>query len=152
MNTDISELKPQVADAARSALADLDKRGIPHSVTCTIRTYSEQRALYAQGREDLLTVNSLRHEAGLPAIGQDDNAYVVTQLNGLPLVQGGKGRSPHQMGIALDVVPKGPNGPEWPPATDQRWIEISKSFKSQGFEWGGDWKDFVDLPHYQMSV
>jgi len=152
MSKALADLLPNVQDKATAALADLKARGIPYAVTYTIRTYAEQAALYAQGRQDLLTVNSLRDAAGLPRIGQTENAYVVTQCDGKRKAEGGKGRSPHQLGTALDVVPLGDTGPIWPPASDPRWAQIAQSFKTNGFEWGGDWADFPDLPHYQISA
>ena len=146
-------LAPNVQGAAQKALDDLDDKGIPYTVTSTVRTYMEQAALYAQGRDSLVLVNSRRAAAGMPPIGEKDNSYTVTRCDGTPSSQGpGHARSPHQIGIALDVVPRGKDGPEWPPASDPRWEQIAMSFESQGFKWGGRWKDFLDLPHYQYPT
>ncbi len=152
MSTKLEDLTPDTQARAVKAIADLVARGIPYAVTYTLRTYAEQAALYAQGRQDLLTVNALRDAAGLPHIGQADNSYVVTQASGKKITDGGTGRSPHQFGTALDVVPINNVGnPIWPGASDPRWAQIAQSFKAQGFEWGGDWTDFQDLPHYQLK-
>ncbi len=151
MSKALADLLPEAQAAAAQALADLRLRGVPYAVTYTLRTLAEQKALYAQGRQDLLTVNSMRDAAGLSHIGQADNSYVVTQCDGISIAQGGKGRSPHQLGKALDVVPLEDSGPVWPPASDPRWLDIAQAFKAQGFEWGGDWTDFPDLPHYQLA-
>lgn len=146
-------LAPNVKGKAQTALDELDARGVPYVVTSTIRTYMEQVALYAQGRETLTVTNSRRAAVGMGPIGQKDNSYTVTRCDGIPSSQGkGHARSPHQLGIALDVVPKGKDGPEWPSTADLRWKQIAMSFKSQGFEWGGDWQDFPDLPHYQYKT
>jgi peptidoglycan L-alanyl-D-glutamate endopeptidase CwlK len=152
MSKALADLLPDVQIKATAALANLKARGIPYVVTYTLRTYAEQAALYAQGRQDLLTVNSLRDVAGLPHIGQADNSYIVTQCDGKRKSEGGTGRSPHQLGTALDVVPLGDTGPIWPSASDPRWAQIAQSFKANGFEWGGDWADFPDFPHYQLSA
>jgi len=152
MSTLISEMQPEVAKKVRAALAELDSQGVPYAVTYTFRTYAEQAALYAQGRKPLAVVNAMRNQAGLPAIGQSENAYTVTNADGMPKSQGGKGRSPHQLGTAIDVVPKEGNKPVWPNAHDPRWIQIAAAFKKQGFEWGGEWKDFPDRPHYQYPA
>jgi hypothetical protein len=127
------------------------QREVPYVVTYTLRTYAEQAALYAQGRETLIVVNTLRAEAKMPPISSSENSYTVTQCDGKRISEGGTGRSPHQLGTALDVVPLGNGQPVWPGKSDPRWADIAKSFKEQGFEWGGDWTDFVDLPHYQLS-
>ncbi len=62
-----------VADCTPSLQAKIKKftiamfsAGIPFVITCTARTVKEQHALYAQGRDDLFTVNALRYAAGLP--------------------------------------------------------------------------------------
>ena len=146
-------LAPNARCRAQAALDELDDRGVPYVVTSTVRTYAEQSALFAQGRNTLIVVNSRRSLAGMAPIGDADNKYTVTNCDGTPSSQGpGHARSPHQIGIALDVVPLGKDGPEWPPASDPRWEQIAMSFESQGFKWGGRWKDFLDLPHYQYPT
>lgn len=156
MSKALADLLPDVQAAATRALADLKAREIPYAVTYTLRTLAEQKALYAQGREDLLTVNALRDVAGLPHIGQSENSYTVTNADGVSIALGGHGRSMHQLGKALDVVPLGPNGPVWPAGSDPRWEDIANSFEKNGFEWGGRWskaKDGIDpdLPHHQYK-
>lgn len=151
MSTKLADLKPEAAAAAARAIADLKARGVPHVVTYTLRTYAEQAALYAKGRQPLAVVNCLMHDAGLPSISEGEN-NIVTQCDGKRIAEGGKGRSPHQLGTALDVVPLGENGPIWPAPGDPRWKQIAQSFKEQGFEWGGDWPDFPDYPHYQLKA
>ena len=152
MSIALADLLPEAQAAATKALADLKVRGVPYVVTYTLRTKAEQVALYAQGREELAAVNAKRQAAGLSDIGPSENTYVVTQCDGVPIVQGGKGRSPHQLGTAIDVVPMDGGGPSWPEAHDPRWAQIAQSFKAAGFDWGGDWTDFPDLPHYQLPA
>jgi peptidoglycan L-alanyl-D-glutamate endopeptidase CwlK len=31
------------------------------------------------------------------------------------------------------------------------WMEVVNYFKSQGWEHGGDWKNFKDQPHFQIK-
>jgi hypothetical protein len=148
----LEDLTPATQGAAAHAIADLNARGIKFVITYTFRTYAEQAALYAQGRQPLIIVNSLRASAGLAPIGNSDNSYTVTKCDGKRIADGGTGRSAHQLGTALDVVPLENGNPTWPPASDSRWKQIAQSFKSAGFEWGGDWTDMLDLPHYQLKV
>lgn len=152
MSTALADLLPDTQKRAANALADLKTRAMPYVVTSTLRTTAEQVALYAQGREELSAVNAKRQAAGLPDIGPSENAYTVTRCNGISLANGGTGRSPHQLGTAIDVVPMDGGGPSWPPAHDPRWAQIAQSFKAQGFGWGGKWADFPDLPHYQVMA
>jgi len=150
MSIALADLLPDAQAAATRALEDLKRRGIPYAVTATLRTTAEQRALYAQGRESIIAVNARRINAGMNPLPERENHYTVTNCDGTKVSAGGHGRSPHQLGKALDVVPLGEHGPEWPPASDPRWRDIAQSFKAEGFQWGGDWTDFLDLPHYQL--
>lgn len=165
MSVKLEDLISAAQGAAARALADLDARGIRYFVTYTLRTAAEQAALYAQGRQPLLAVNALREAAGMPHIAATENTYTVTDCDGRPIAQGGTGRSPHQLGIALDVVPEEGGGPIWPDVTDTRWTSIANSFVAAGFLWGGDWngdgrtrhdgdmsETLVDYPHYQLKA
>lgn len=143
MSRRLEDLLPRVAAAAARAMADLKARGVPAVVTSTLRTEAEQAALYAQGREPLEDVNKKRAIAGMRLLAQAENKYTVTNADGV------KHKSNHQGGTALDVVPEYDGRPVWPPAHDERWTQIAGVFKKYGFEWGGEWKDFPDLPHYQ---
>lgn len=162
MSKKLEDLKPAVMVAALKALHELKAVGVQAVVTYTFRTYDEQAALYAQGRKPLAEVNALRAKAGLYLIkeylGKDkkihsDNDYTVTNCDGIQVSKGGTGRSAHQLGTALDVVPdldpSEKEVPGWPAPTDPRWGKIAEAFKRNGFDWGGDWKDFPDYPHYQ---
>lgn len=143
MSRRLEDLLPRVAAAAARAMSDLKARGVPAVVTSTLRTEAEQAALYAQGREPLEEVNKKRAIAGMRLLAPAENKYTVTNADGV------KYKSNHQGGTALDVVPEYDGRPVWPPAHDERWTQIAGVFKKHGFEWGGDWKDFPDLPHYQ---
>lgn len=101
----------------------------------TLRTFTEQDALYAQGRT----------KAGAK----------VTNAKG--------GQSYHNYGLAIDIVllvDKDKNGTfetaSWDIKTDfdgdkkADWMEVVATFKRYGYEWGGDWK-FVDAPHFQKT-
>ena len=156
MSKKLEDLKPMVMVAALKALAELKSAGVQAVVTYTFRTTEEQQALYAQGRKPLAEVNALREKAGLYQIkeylGKDkkihsDNDYSVTNCDGV------KKRSAHQTGSALDVVPDlDPTErevPGWPAPADPRWGVIATAFRKHGFEWGGDWEEFPDYPHYQ---
>lgn len=60
-------------------------------------------------------------------------------------------KSYHIVGQALDFCPI-INGREgWNKYTTSPWKECINYAKSIGFEWGGDWKGFVDSPHLQNN-
>ena len=150
MSKKLEDLTPKTQDAAFRALAELKQKNIPCMVTYTFRTLAEQSALYAQGRNPLDVVNCKRHDAGLPPISEGEN-NIVNNCDGIKTSEGGQGRSPHQFGTALHVVPMVNGNPIWPANNDPRWKQISQVFKAHGFEWGGDWTDFPDMPHYQLK-
>src|SRR5271157_2424031 len=146
MSKNIEDLSDDVKPKAWASVELLTEKGISHIVTSTLRTEAEQIALYAQGRDPILTVNQLRSTAGLDPIEPADNTYTVTNCDGVKI------KSNHQGGRALDVVPIDSKGnPVWPAAEDSRWTQISEVFKSNGFSWGGDWPSFPDRPHYEMA-
>lgn len=151
MSRKLDDLHPDVAAAARRALARLKVEGVEVCVTDTLRTEAEQLALYAQGRQGLAEINDLRARAGMRPIGEAEARQIVTKLDGKP-VPLGKGRSVHQFGRALDVVPFDHGRAIWPAPSDPRWKPIAAAFEAEGFEWGGRWADFPDYPHYQQGA
>lgn len=61
-------------------------------------------------------------------------------------------RSYHLVGQALDFVPIQSNGTEdWEGYNKEPWASAIRYAKQIGFEWGGDWKGFVDRPHLQYN-
>lgn len=102
----------------------------------TLRTFAEQDALFA--------------------IGRTKPGKRVTNARG--------GQSYHNYGLAIDIVllvDKDGNGTyetaSWDTKTDfdkdgvSDWIECVSVFKIYGWEWGGDWRSFKDLPHFQKT-
>ena len=75
----------------------------------------------------------------LYAQGRTTKGSIVTNAKG--------GESFHQYGVAVDFV----FIKEGYLATNYMWGLLGRVGKEQGFEWGGDWKSFVDKPHFQMT-
>lgn len=95
------------------------------------RTYAEQDALFAIGR----TVQKGRHP--------------VTKAKG--------GESNHNFSIAWDVGLFDASGHYLTGETKKEskaYADLAALVKAQvpGIEWGGDWKGFVDQPHYQLAT
>ena len=97
----------------------------------TLRTFAEQDALYLQKPK-------------------------VTNAKG--------GQSYHNYGLAIDIVlliDKDNNGSyetaSWDTKNDfdgdqkSDWQEIVAIFKRYGWEWGGSWATFPDMPHFQKT-
>ena len=97
--------------------------------THTLRTFAEQRELYAQGRT----------KAG----------RIITQAR--------EGFSYHNYGMAIDIVLIDGKNASWDIKKDfdgdgkSDWIEVVQIFKEYGWEWGGDWR-FKDAPHFQKTL
>lgn len=73
-------------------------------------------------------------------------------------------QSIHNYGLAFDIVlliDKDNNGTfetaTWDTLKDfdgdkvADWMEVVKVFKDAGWEWGGDWNNFKDAPHFQKD-
>ncbi|MHA6530170.1 M15 family metallopeptidase [Paenibacillus sp. BAC0078] len=117
--------------AAAEALIEFAyAHGVPIVITQGLRTISEQDGLYAQGRTK--------------------PGQIVTNARG--------GYSYHNFGVAIDfalLLPDG--GVSWDTKRDgdgdgiADWDEVVADAKRLGWEWGGDWTSFKDLPHLQMD-
>lgn len=60
------------------------------------------------------------------------------------------GLSPHNYGVAFDLVPVVNGAATWdvPTAT---WKKIGEAGKRAGLVWGGDFKTIVDRPHFELA-
>jgi peptidoglycan L-alanyl-D-glutamate endopeptidase CwlK len=123
MSRFLTDLEPETLKLANAFLANCEAASVDVLVTCTLRTFAEQDALYAKGRT----------EAGM----------IVTNAKG--------GQSPHQYGMALDVVPLEHGKPIWQ-ASDPIWAIVGVCGVNAGLEWGANFPgSFKDIPHFQRS-
>lgn len=101
-----------------------------------LRTFEEQALLYAQGRTKA----------------------------GKKVTDAAAGQSYHNYGFAVDIVlliDKDKNGTfetatwdtkaDWDADKIADWMEVVQVFKKYGWEWGGEFKSFKDLPHFQKT-
>ena len=119
----LGQLHPILAIRGRCLIELCAQAGIAVLVTQGLRTWKEQDALYAIGRTK-------------PPQGK-----IVTKARG--------GYSYHNFGLAFDIVVLDAVGKaDW--NTDHpSWKRAAELGKSVGLEWGGDWKTFKDVPHFQ---
>jgi peptidoglycan L-alanyl-D-glutamate endopeptidase CwlK len=102
------------------------------------------------------TLRTFAEQDGLFAIGRTKPGKKVTNARG--------GQSFHNYGLAIDIVllvDKNGDGKfetaSWDTTLDgdkdktSDWMECVSVFKIHGWEWGGDWKSFKDLPHFQKT-
>lgn len=133
--TRIKTLHPKIRDRVLSAYTFINENLLGRNVrlrfTHTFRTFEEQDKLYLQKPK-------------------------VTNAKG--------GQSIHNYGLALDIAmlyDLDNNGTfekiSWDLKKDgdfdnqADWMEVTNYLKSQGFECGGDWKNFKDYPHFQID-
>ncbi len=135
----IAKIHPKLRQEAIEAIDEAEAGLPPHlaiRVVQGLRTIEEQNALYAQGRTK--------------------PGPKVTNAKG--------GSSFHNYGLALDFAileDKDRNGTyevlSWDTARDMDkdgvidWQEVVRAFEKRGWEWGGKWRTFKDLPHVQKT-
>lgn len=129
----IANLHPSVRDEVTQIIKECDQALTGRAkirITQGLRTNKEQDSLYA--------------------IGRTKPGKKVTNAKG--------GQSIHNYGLAVDmclII----DGKEvsWDTAKDwdndgvADWYECVKIFARHGWEWGGSWKTFKDLPHFEKS-
>ncbi|WP_293304716.1 M15 family metallopeptidase [Pedobacter sp. UBA5917] len=142
--TRIQLLHPDLRELATStfsqAEAKLTGRAKPR-ITATLRTFKEQQDLYNLGR----TVVNPDGRSGSKPMGN-----IVTNAKA--------GQSIHNYGLALDfVLIIDGKDTSWNMVKDydqdgrSDWMEVVNVFKTNGWEWGGDWVSFKDGPHLQYD-
>lgn len=129
----IKLLHPKVRAEAEKILTEIEARLTGRSMcrfTYTLRTMSEQQAIYAQGRTT--------------------KGPIVT--NAKP------GYSYHNYGLAIDFafVIDGQTASwdmnkDWDNDKKNDWMEVVEVFEKYGWEWGGRWTSFKDYPHFQKT-
>lgn len=121
--TRIETLDSRIKHLAEQFVEDAFKAGIDVIVTSARRTIAEQNALYSHGRSK--------------------PGQIVTNAKG--------GSSPHNFGLAFDVVPVKNGVPQWNASNDV-WERLGAIGKSLGLKWGGEFKTIVDRPHFELPV
>lgn len=120
---DVNELLPVVREAYLRGKAKLDAAKIDTVVTCTYRTAEQQAELYAQGRT----------------------------TKGPKVTNAKPGQSFHEYRVAFDIYPIVNGKIDFAGKYLDVWHKMADIFKSEGFEWAGEWKTFKEMPHFQMT-
>lgn len=116
------DLDPKFRPVAERILAAARIRGLDLLVTCTLRTNAEQAELYARGR-----------------------TKPGPKVTNCP-----PGKSAHNRGMALDVVPLIAGKPVWS-ASHPHWKAFGECVREAGGVWGGDFRSLKDLPHCELA-
>lgn len=118
---DIKNMHLVLQDKANKFIALCAANGIQVGITQGFRTTEYQNGLYAQGRTK--------------------TGKIVTNCKG--------GYSPHNYGLAFDFCIYENGKVDWD-SRNKKWAIAGATGESLGLEWGGRWKQFVDLPHMQF--
>lgn len=118
---------PVLADKIHTMASMLELEGIEIRVVQGLRTWSDQEALYAQGRSK-------------PGI-------IVTNAHG--------GQSYHNFGMAVDCAPSRfgpghPYDPDWN-SVHPYWLRMETVGVSLGLKAGAMWRSFPDAPHFELT-
>jgi peptidoglycan L-alanyl-D-glutamate endopeptidase CwlK len=151
MSRDIKDLKPVL----QTIFLEHQKRclaiGIYIFLVYTLRTKTEQIALYAQGRTSLSEVNHLRAVAGMPPITLAQNKGIVTKT----MLSRHFGTEPDGLAEAYDIAIRNGKGDVFDPKMDSNhnnltdWDEVARIGKELGLECGRFWK-WKDSGHFEM--
>lgn len=93
---------------------------------------------------------SIKNQNELYEQGRTKKGNIVTYAKG--------GESYHNYGLAFDYAIRNSDGNIiWDIYYDGNkdgasdWFEVAELAKGLGFKWGGDWSNFKDYPHLQMT-
>lgn len=118
---DLKNMHPVLQTLADKFVKACAQKNITVGITQGFRSTEYQNELYAQGRT----------KAG----------KIVTNCKG--------GQSPHNYGLAFDFCLYTNGKVDWD-SRNKNWAIAGAIGESLGMEWGGRWKQFVDLPHLQF--
>ncbi len=93
-------------------------------------------------------LRTMKEQADLYSLGRTKPGQKVT--NAKP------GQSIHNYGLAVDIcllidgkVASWDTAKDWDNDRVADWYECVKIFAKYGWDWGGNWKRFKDLPHFE---
>ncbi len=118
-------------------------------IYCTVRSCAEQAKLWRQSRSwDTIRkkIESFRIK------GRSDLAQILKDVgpqHGKHVTHACCGESFHNYGLAFDSVPIKHGKPLWS-SKNYEWELFGKEIKRIGLFWGGNWKNFKDMPHSQL--
>ncbi|WP_370898690.1 M15 family metallopeptidase [Chryseobacterium gossypii] len=101
----------------------------------------------------------VRITQGLRSFEEQEKLYAIGRITkGRKVTNAKAGRSIHNYGLAVDIclIIDGKTA-SWDTAKDwdndrvADWYECVKIFAKHGWDWGGNWKTFKDLSHFEKK-
>jgi hypothetical protein len=159
MSRDLSKATPRVRQFAERLMAEAKRiLGIDVFVVEVDRSFDVQVAYFAQGRDTLTSVNSLRKRAGLNSITEKENKRKITwTMKSKHVVNLSNEETSDDFSRAVDFGIKDKKGNYHGETKadinndgklDYVQIGIIGKTVDQEMVWGGDWKN-KDLPHWE---
>lgn len=147
----IATLHPSVRVEVAKIIEEINTTRLTGVAKCIItqgmRTFAEQDALYAKGR-------TVKGDSGVTAKKPLGNTVTKAKA----------GQSVHNYGFAVDIalgIDRNGDGKFEQIVWDEKkdfdndmqadWMECVAVFKKYGWTWGGDWRSFTDLPHFDKK-
>lgn len=160
----MSDCTPSLQEKEKKLRDLASLAGLAYAITCTSRSYRVQVALFAQGRQPIEEVNSLRRLAGLASIIEAENSKPITwtllskhivnlddaivdndkaRAFDVALLKGGKAHWDVKANVNVNDVPD--------------YEELARLGESVGLRAGARFKDKngkprPDYPHFEESV
>lgn len=120
MSRDLKDLHPEMRELCEAFIAECHRQGLKVGISATLRGKAEQDGLYAQGRT-------------MPG-------SIVTNCR-YPY-------SGHNWGVAFDIYRNDGKGAY---NDSGGWFKkCGQIGKKMGLFWGGDFRSFVDKPHFEL--
>ncbi|CAH0161148.1 Peptidoglycan L-alanyl-D-glutamate endopeptidase CwlK [Peribacillus sp. Bi96] len=129
-----SGIHPVVKEAALEMVKRAYQEGIFVQISAGYRSMEEQAKLYGQGR-----------------LGYSYNGINYSDLSKPVVTNAMPGQSYHNYGLAIDYFIVSDDGKNAIWTVDAKWRRAAAIGKSLGFTWGGDWSNFKDYPHLDMT-
>ncbi|GAA4760872.1 MULTISPECIES: M15 family metallopeptidase [Flavobacterium] len=101
----------------------------------------------------------VRITQGLRSFKEQNDLYVLGRTKpGKKVTNAKAGKSIHNYGFAVDIcliidgkTASWDAAKDWDNDTIADWYECVKIFAKYGWDWGGNWKTFKDLPHFEKK-
>ena len=101
----------------------------------------------------------IRITQGLRSFEEQERLYAIGRLtSGKKVTNAKAGQSIHNYGFAVDIcliidgkMVSWDTVKDWDNDRVADWYECVKIFARHGWDWGGNWKIFKDLPHFEKK-
>lgn len=119
----------------------------------------EVKQIIKECDESLSGIAKVRISQGLRTFKEQDKLYSIGRTKPGKKVSNAKaGQSIHNYGLAVDIclIIDGKTA-SWDTAKDwdndkiADWMEVVNIFIKHGWDWGGSWKTFKDMPHFEKK-